>query len=80
VGDKVKCIHTGFTGIAVSKTEFINGCVQYGVAPAATSKNIYQEDVCIDEQSLKVVPTKKKKAVVRKTGGASRRGPSMRGY
>lgn len=80
LGDKVKCIYTGFTGIVVSKTEFINGCVQFGVAPPATRKNIFQEDVGIDEQCLRVVSVKKKKTPQRRTGGASRIGPQMRGH
>ena len=39
LGDKVKCKHTGFVGIAVAKTEFINGCIQYEVMPRVKKNN-----------------------------------------
>ena len=41
LGDRVKSKLNGFEGIAVCRTEFINGCIQY--------------EVCIDEYSLTVV-------------------------
>jgi|TARA_Y100000034_G_scaffold114835_1_gene151337 hypothetical protein len=63
LGDRVKSKLNGFEGIAVCRTEFINGCIQYGVLPKLkkTDKLTADEgEVCIDEYSLTVV---KKRAV-----------------
>jgi hypothetical protein len=72
LGDKVKCKHTGFTGIAVSRTEFINGCVQYGVVPKVTKENKYPDEMGIDEDSLEKVGVKKKTVKKKATGGPAR--------
>lgn len=81
LGDKVKCIHTGFVGIAVARTEFINGCIQFNVLPKGDTKNKMPEDMGIDEQSLEIVSTKrKKKAIKRNTGGAMTRDMKRRNY
>lgn len=31
LGDKVKDLITGYTGIVVARTQFINGCIQYSI-------------------------------------------------
>jgi hypothetical protein len=31
LGDRVEDMVTGFSGIAVAKSEYLNGCVRYGV-------------------------------------------------
>lgn len=69
LGDKVRCKITGFSGIAVAKTEFINGCVQYNVLPKGESKNKMPEDMSIDIQSLEKIEVKKKKIKKSSTGG-----------
>lgn len=33
LGKKVRCLVTGFEGIAESKHIYLNGCVRYGVVP-----------------------------------------------
>ena len=50
LGDRVKDKITGFTGIAVSRTEYINGCVQYTVAPKVKKGNEIQEAMDVDQQ------------------------------
>lgn len=55
LGDKVKCIHTGFIGIAIYKTEFVNKCIQFGVAPKVGKDNKPPEEIGIDSQSLIIV-------------------------
>ena len=72
LGDKVRCIHTGFTGIAIARTEFINGCVQYSVAPNVGKDNKYPEEFSLDEDSLEVISPKRKKVNQRETGGPVR--------
>ena len=65
LGDKVRDLITGYEGIAVAKTEFINGCVQFSVAKQLKrGEKVITEtfglDPSIDSKSLRVV---KKKAV-----------------
>jgi len=80
LGDKVRCKYSGFTGIAVTRVEFINGCVQYGIVPKVTKDKQYPEEVGIDEGSLELVSPKKKKRVVKDTGGPVTRNIRQRGY
>ena len=80
LGDKVRCKITGFTGIAVAKTEFLNGCVQWNVLPKAGKDAKMPEDMGIDEQSLEIIPLKKKKIKRRDTGGAMNRNLSRRNF
>ncbi len=87
LGDIVRCIHTGFVGTVVCKSEFINGCVQFAVLPKINkrSKSFVEgtmpEEVGIDSQSLEVI--KPKREVVKKNesnGGAMTRGLKSRGF
>ena len=55
LGDKVKCKYTGFTGIVTMKTEFINGCIQFAVAPRVGKENKCPEEIGIDAQSLEII-------------------------
>ncbi len=80
LGNKVRCKITGFTGIAIAKTEFINGCIQWNVLPKGDKNNKMPEDISIDEQSLEIVPIKKKPVKKRETGGAMTRGLKLRGF
>jgi len=80
LGDKVKCNVTGFVGVAIAKTEFLNGCIQYTVVPKVDKKNTIQDEVMIDQQSLQVIGTKKEKVVKSSNGGAMRLGFKQRGY
>jgi len=61
LGDTVKCKYTGFKGIAVAKTEYINGCVQFSIASRVGKDNkLERDEICIDSQSLIVVKKKPK--------------------
>lgn len=80
LGDKVRCKITGFTGIAVAKTEFINGCVQWNVLPKGDKNNKMPEDISIDKQSLEVIPIKKKKIKRASNGGPMHRGIKLKGF
>ncbi len=80
-GDKVRDKISGFAGIVTSKTEFINGCVQYGITPRMKKGDkLYPESIAVDEVSIEVIKTKHKKIKRRETGGPSRPAFSMRGY
>jgi len=71
LGQKVKDIVSGVTGIAVSRCEYLNGCVQYGVCPKIKlGKESESKDMYIDCEVLEVIDDgilKKKK--ITKTGG-----------
>ena len=58
IGDTVQCRYTGLKGIAMSKLEFINKCVQFGVQPKWNPKStipIEQTETFIDIQSLELI-------------------------
>ncbi len=83
LGQEVKCKITGFKGIAVSKTIFINGCVQYSIAPKWDKKkggHPVEQEVGIDASSLKLTNKPKKKVEKSDTGGPNRFGVKQRGY
>ena len=70
LGDKVRDIYTGFVGIAVAKTEFINGCVQISVAPKWNGKgDPLMQELGIDQGSLEVIKKKKVEREVENSGG-----------
>jgi len=56
LGSEVKDKVTGFIGIAISRVEYLNGCIQYGVKPKA-KENKMPEVEYIDESQLKVLRT-----------------------
>lgn len=57
LGSKVKDITTGFTGHVTSRTEQLNGCVQYYVEPVVDKKtNEIPKGYSIDVESLEVLP------------------------
>lgn len=60
LGDKVKDTITGFTGIAVAKTLWINGCTRINVQPEGLNKDgkAFEPDT-FDEPLLKVLKAKK---------------------
>lgn len=80
LGDKVRCKLTGFTGIAVVRSEFLNGCIQWNVLPKADKINKMPEEMSVDEQSLEVIKPKKKKVKKTENGGPMRKGFHQRGY
>ena len=80
LGDKVRCKLTGFTGITVAKTEFINGCIQWSVVPKISKDNKFPEEVGIDEQSLEVINPKRKILNKKENGGPITRGRFQRGF
>lgn len=56
LGEKVRDKVTGFEGIATSRVEYLNGCVQYGVTPKIKVKdNKKPETEYIDEGRLELV-------------------------
>ena len=83
LGTKVKDNITGLIGIAVVRSEFLNGCVQYDIQPPLDKDGKIVESVGIDIQQLEVVKQKKNEKVKIKpstTGGRNNSSRKMRGY
>jgi len=84
--DTVEDINNGFKGVAVSRMEFLNGCIQIEVAPRVGKDNKIQESVFIDIQSLKVIKKGKRHKIIKKekveydTGGPNHSSVRMRGH
>ena len=75
LGQQVRCIVTGFTGIAISRVEYLNGCVQYCVKPPVKDDGTLVDDSFTDYLELldvdEGVPAK-----VSNTGGPKADTPS----
>jgi hypothetical protein len=89
LGDKVKDLITGFVGIAVAKTTFINGCTQISIAEQTKKKPSQEGDPSIDITNLIILEKgyvdkrrkpKEKKKVKHHTGGKTTFQLGMRGY
>ena len=89
LGDKVKDIVTGYIGIAVAKTIFLNGCTQITIAEQTKKKPDMIGDPSIDSTNLIIIEKgyvdKRKKPKIRKKqkksiGGRTTFQAGMRGY
>ncbi|HED05845.1 MAG TPA: hypothetical protein ENI61_04080 [Ignavibacteria bacterium] len=80
LGDKVRDKISGFTGIVVAKSEFLNGCIQCDIMPKCKTKDKMPEAQGIDIQSLEVIKNKPKKIKKSSTGGRTRVGIKQRGF
>jgi len=83
--DAVEDIYTGFKGTAVSRMEFLNGCIQIEVISRMGKDKKMPEGTFIDIQSLKIVkkgPRHKKLKVKKEddNGGPNHPSVRMRGY
>lgn len=75
LGSELRDKVSGIKGIAVSKTEFLNGCVRYSIQPKPTKKDgTIPAELWFDEKQLEIVG----KGIVieqRKTGGPTTMSP-----
>lgn len=55
LGDRVKDRITGFVGIATARTEWINGCVRFGVQSDTLKDGLPTEAQWFDEPQLAVL-------------------------
>lgn len=76
-GDEVEDIASGFRGIVTSRTEYISGCVRYGVQPKVGKDGNMVVPEAFDENQLRLI---KEKKVVNSKGpaGGSERKINMR--
>lgn len=69
LGDEVKDSVSGFTGIAIGRSEFLNGCARVGVQPKVQKDGTLKDAVWFDEPQLTVLKKNKVKVGPRNTGG-----------
>jgi hypothetical protein len=56
LGNRIRCKVTGLEGIATSRVEYINGCVQYALTPKSEG-NKYPEACYLDEKQIEDLGT-----------------------
>lgn len=69
LGDKVKDIVTGFEGILIGKTDFLNGCTRWGVQSDTLKDGLPTEAQWFDEPQLELVEAGKVSSGPKDTGG-----------
>jgi hypothetical protein len=55
LGDKVKDRVTGFTGIVISRTEWLNGCIRIGIQPQELKDGKSIEAEWYDAQQVEIL-------------------------
>ena len=55
LGDEVKDIVSGFTGIATAKTEFLNGCVRVSIDPPVDKEGKHVDGRWFDQEQVEVI-------------------------
>lgn len=70
LGDKVRDRVTSYDGIVTARTEYLNGCIRYGVQRDKLTKDGKpQESEWFDENQLVTVRAKAVKVKIKRTGG-----------
>lgn len=77
MGDRVRDVVTGFSGIAVAKVEYLNGCVRFGVQSGKLKNGVPGHFEYFDVQQLEVVKARAVAPVHQAAEGAPRRGGPM---
>ena len=82
LGREVRCLVTGFTGIATSRTEYLKGCVKVCVQPKVDKEGKHPDGFFLDEPQLEYTKNKKnvfgKKIEEVKADGRWKGGPPIR--
>ncbi len=68
LGDRLKDTITGCTGIAVSRSEWLNGCIRYEIQNEEPKDGISVESQWFDESQLVLVKAKAWKPIVEREG------------
>jgi len=69
LGDKVRDKVTGFTGIAVVRSTYLNGCDRICIQPEVKKDGIMPDEKYFDEPQLEVVGKPKVKQKSKRTTG-----------
>jgi len=70
LGDKVRCKVSGFEGIAVTRSLYLNGCERWDIQPRVDKDGKPQKGIYVDIQQLERVKEKAVEVKSAKTGGA----------
>lgn len=54
LGDKVRDKITGYAGVAIARTEWINGCIRWVVQPPVDKEGKMPDSTSVDEPQLEV--------------------------
>lgn len=73
LGSKVKDNVTGVVGIAVARTEWMNGCIRYGIQQKAEKDGKVSDAYWCDEEQITVLAKVKIKSIP--SGGGLRQNP-----
>jgi len=69
LGDKLKDRVTGFEGIVIARSEWLNGCKQYCLKPPVDKDGKVQSGEWIDQEQLKLVKEGAVAVDAKPTGG-----------
>ena len=73
LGDQVEDVVSGFKGIVMARTEWLNGCARIVVQPKVGKDRKMPDNACFDEPQLKIIKRANTPKPVRKqrasTGG-----------
>lgn len=59
LGDEVRDAVSGFLGVAISRTEYLNGCARISVQPPVGRDGKLPEYQTFDEPQLKIIKVRK---------------------
>lgn len=79
LGDLVIDIVSGFTGVAISTTEYLQGCNRIGVQPKVDKTGVLPEIAYFDVVQLKVVKKSKTRRSTKNEGGPAYAQPNTKG-
>jgi len=79
LGDEAKDTVSGFAGIAVSRTEYLNGCTRVCLQPPIGKDGKLPGYEAFDEPQLKIVKAAKVARGPTNTGGPDKYMPKARG-
>lgn len=55
LGNTVRDLTTGYEGVAINRTSFMNGTIQYNIQPKANGGTTYPDAISIDEHLMEVI-------------------------
>lgn len=79
LGDEAVDTVSGFKGIAISSTRYLQGCERVGLQPKVKKDGILQEPSYFDEPQLKVTKRNGVKNKDNTSGGVAYAIPTMKG-
>jgi hypothetical protein len=78
LGDEAKDTVTGFTGVVVSRTDYLNGCTRVCLQPPVAKDGKLPDYATFDEPQLKVLKAQKVPRGPINTGGPDKYMPQAR--